>query len=98
MSHKVALNPCSTYPFFVTAIHSGSKGQNQSNHESISNTNLNNSNNTGQDTGKTTKQSINQANVANPSDHTLTDAEYSLLQKGLNFYPTPSEPKLGQLN
>ena len=35
--------------------------------------------------------------VLNLSDHTLSSDELSLLEKGLNFCPTPGEPHLGDL-
>ena len=35
--------------------------------------------------------------VVNISDHDLTESERKLLEKGLNFCPTPGEPKMGDL-
>ena len=34
-------------------------------------------------------------NVANLSDHTLSDAEKTVLRNGLKFCPLPGEPHLG---
>ena len=59
--------------------------------------NQNKNNNIREEDSKTIKSSYVSDTVINLSDHTLTDAQITLLSKGLKFCPTPGEPEQGDL-